>query len=96
MAVGHHRWPIARRSALGVAAHRLGDTAECVQMKPVKLQPVQQVKRHRPVVAVGYKAPDETIVVTDVLCMNFPDMTNDELAALSFKLDEWSRHHQRR
>lgn len=45
----------------------------------------------RPVVALGYQAPDGTIVVTDVLCMNFPDMTNEKMAALSWKLDQWSR-----
>jgi hypothetical protein len=33
MASGHHRWPIARHGALNVAANRLGDTPECVQMK---------------------------------------------------------------
>lgn len=49
----------------------------------------------RPVVALGYQAPDGTIVVTDVLCMNFPDMTNEEMAALSWKLDQWSREARR-
>lgn len=44
----------------------------------------------RPVMALGYQAPDGTIVVTDVLCMNFPDMTNEEMAALSWKLSQWS------
>lgn len=47
-----------------------------------------------PVVALGYKAPDGTITVTDVLCTNFPEMTNEEKASLSWKLDEWSRAHQ--
>lgn len=45
----------------------------------------------RPVIALGYQAPDGTIVVTDVLCMNFPDMTNEEMATLSWKLDQWSK-----
>jgi hypothetical protein len=47
-------------------------------------------KIHRPIVAIGYKAKDGTIVVTDVLCGNFPDMTNHEMAKLSFALSEWS------
>ena len=49
----------------------------------------------RPVVALGYQAADGTIVVTDVLCMNFPDMTNDEMAKLSWQLDQWSRNFRR-
>ena len=48
----------------------------------------------RPVVALG-QAPDGTIVVTDVLCMNFPDMTNEQMAALSWKLGQWSREAKR-
>lgn len=46
--------------------------------------------QHRPVVALGYQAEDGTITVTDVLCMNFPDMTNEQMADLSRKLDDWS------
>lgn len=49
----------------------------------------------RPVVALGCQAPDGTIVVMDVLCMNFPDMTNEEMAALSWKLEQWSREARR-
>lgn len=60
------------------------------------IAPVSSSDRvRRPVVALGYQAPDGTIVVTDVLCMNFPDMTNEEMAALSWKLDQWSREARR-
>lgn len=55
---------------------------------------VQRMVR-RPVVALGYQAKDGTIVVTDVLCMNFPDMTNEEMAKLSWQLDQWSRNFRR-
>jgi hypothetical protein len=44
----------------------------------------------RPVVALGYQSADGTIVVTDVLCNNFPDITNEEMGALSWKLCQWS------
>lgn len=44
----------------------------------------------RPVVALGYQSKDGTIVVTDVLCMNFPAMTNKQMAKLSWRLDQWS------
>lgn len=42
------------------------------------------------VVSLGYQAPDGTIVVTDVLCMNFPDMTSEQIADLSLKLHCWA------
>lgn len=46
----------------------------------------------RPIVVLGYQNPDGTITVTDVLCANFPPMTQKEMAALSWKLDQWSKH----
>lgn len=49
----------------------------------------------RPVVALGYQGSDGIIIVTDVLCMNFPEITDKELARLSFKLDQWSREFRR-
>lgn len=61
------------------------ETASSVRCK----QPEQ--KFHRPVVSLGYQAKDGSIVVTDVLCMNFPDMTQEEMAVLSWKLEQWSR-----
>jgi len=65
-------------------------TTETV-MPPERTDEAQErVAVRRPVVALGYQASDGTIVVTDVLCMNFPDMTNEEMADLSWKLSQWS------
>ena len=49
------------------------------------------VRRH--VVALGYKSMAGTIVVTDVLCMNFPELPTDVLASLSERLEQWSREY---
>jgi len=38
------------------------------------------------VVALGHKGPDGTIVVDHVLCANFPSITKEQLADLSWKL----------
>ena len=49
------------------------------------------VRRH--VVALGYKSKAGIIVVTDVLCMNFPDLPTETLASLSERLEQWSREY---
>ena len=69
---------------------------ELDKRKPDGIAPVSSSELvRRPVVALGYQAPDGTIVVTDELSMNFPDMTNEQMAALSWKLDQWSREARR-
>jgi len=39
------------------------------------------------VLAIGHKGESGEIVVTDVLCANFPEMTQPELAELSWRLE---------
>jgi hypothetical protein len=42
------------------------------------------------ILSLGYKDRDGHIVVTDVLCGNFPELTQDELASLSWNLCQWA------
>lgn len=51
-----------------------------------------QNRINRPIVALGRQLPDGTIEVTDVLCINFPAMTNAEMAELSWKLTCWAQN----
>lgn len=41
------------------------------------------------ILALGCKDKRGYVVVTDVLCFNFPEMTQEELGALSWKLTQW-------
>lgn len=51
---------------------------------------MSEQRHYRPILALGYQSGDGTIQVTDVLCNNFPDMTNAEMAALSWNLTIWA------
>lgn len=63
--------------------------------RPTNQKPVDRPNRdqriHRPVVALGRQLADGTITVTDVLCFEFPDTTDNEIAELSQKLTNWAR-----
>jgi len=48
----------------------------------------------RNVLCIGCQDATGRVVVTDVLCFNLPEMTPDELAALSFKLDTFFAYSQ--
>lgn len=41
------------------------------------------------ILALGYRDKRGHVVVTDVLCFNFPEMTQEELGELSWKLTQW-------
>ena len=43
---------------------------------------------HRNVLAVGYKNDRGEIVVTDVICANLPNLSDRELANISWKMQE--------
>ena len=60
-----------------------------------ELSSLLEFKPDRPIIALGRSAADGTVEVTDVLCVNFPPMTNKEMAALSWKLSEWSKAFRR-
>jgi hypothetical protein len=45
--------------------------------------------------ALGYKDGGGQIVVTDVLCINFPEMTLAEKGELSRKLTDWANNLRR-
>lgn len=43
------------------------------------------------IVALAIQNPDGTVTVTDVLCNNFPTLSRDKIAALSWKLCEFGK-----
>lgn len=45
------------------------------------------------VLALGYQDDNGYIVVTDVLCMNFPNLSKEQKADLSFKLSTYRITH---
>ncbi len=47
-----------------------------------------------PVVCLGYQDRSGHIVVTHVLAMNFPTLTKEQIADLSWKLDEFGRRYR--
>lgn len=47
------------------------------------------------ILALGYRAKDGSIVVTNVLCSNFPDLTDEELGKLSWQLTQWGANLRR-
>lgn len=50
----------------------------------------------RDTLMLGHSAPDGTVTVTDVLCSNFPKMTREEVASLSWRIQQWCNSYGRK
>jgi len=47
-------------------------------------------KKNRPIISLGYQSESGEIITTDVLCINFPPITDDEMAVISREMTRWA------